>query len=74
GAPPEVLETGGNSVNARLVGSSIATRIAMQTTTKYHWSAGSCGWRALTTIAAVLLAVVILGVLQLKYSQPQELH
>ncbi|MFT4843518.1 MAG: hypothetical protein ACI90M_003998, partial [Candidatus Azotimanducaceae bacterium] len=31
-------------------------------------------WRALTTIAAVLLAVVILGVLQLKYSQPQELH
>ncbi|MFT6082116.1 MAG: hypothetical protein ACJAQZ_004193 [Planctomycetota bacterium] len=46
----------------------------MQTTTKYHWSAGSCGWRALTTIAAVLLAVVILGVLQLKYSQPQELH
>lgn len=36
--------------------------------------AGSRVWRALTTIAAVLLAVVILGVLQLKYSQQQELH
>lgn len=69
-----MLETGGNSPNVHHVGSSIATRIAMQPTTKYHRSAGSRVWRALTTIAAVLLAVVILGVLQLKYSQPQELH
>tara|TARA_R110002072_G_scaffold174303_4_gene329486 strand:+ start:101307 stop:101456 length:150 start_codon:yes stop_codon:yes gene_type:complete len=31
-------------------------------------------WSALTAIGAVLIAVIILGVLQLKYSPPQELH
>ena len=31
-------------------------------------------WRAVTAVGAVLIAVAILGVMQLKYSQSQELH